>query len=400
MLSFQEAQEIIIKHAQSFGEELVDINDVYGRVLAEAIKADRDYPPFNRASMDGYAIKKSDWDNGLHEFIIAETIYAGNISKHIIKPGECYKIMTGAAVPVHADAVIRREDVSETQNSITVLHPIAIGSELKSFQNIAKQGEDIQKDFLIIERNVKCTAPVIGLLASLGKSKVLVKKLPTVAVITTGDEVVDVADKVDPVQIRNSNAYTIKALLKQWNIIPSSVNHVPDDIGQLLLAITAAKKNDVIILSGGVSAGDADYVPSVLKESGAMEIFHKVAIKPGRPFWFGKFANGAVVFGLPGNPLSCMVTVKLFIELFLSCSFGLDKPQQLSLPFKGTRMKKSSLDEFFPVKISGNPSSIEPIHFNGSGDITALIKADGIARHPNDVAALTPGTIVELYRLG
>jgi molybdopterin molybdotransferase len=394
MLSFKEAQEIIIKHAHSFGEELVDINDAYGRVLAEPIKADRDYPPFNRASMDGYAIKKSDWDNGLREFVIAETIYAGKISNHVIKSGECYKIMTGAAVPVQADAVIRREDVSEAENSVTVLQ-----LELKSFQNIAKQGEDIKKDFLVIEQSVRCTAPVIGLLASLGKSKVSVKKLPTVSIITTGDEVVDVTDKVDPVQIRNSNAYTIKALLKQWNIIPSSASHVPDDISQLLSAVTAAKKNDIIILSGGVSAGDADYVPTVLKESGAVEIFHKVAIKPGKPFWFGKFANGVVVFALPGNPLSCMVTFKLFIELFLSCSFGLDKPLQLSLPFNGTRIKRSSLDEFFPVKISGDPSSVEPIHFNGSGDITALIMADAIARHPADITELSEGMLIDLYRL-
>ena len=394
MLSFKEAQEIIIKHAHSFGEELIDINDVYGKVLAEPIKADRDYPPFNRASMDGYAIKKSDWDNGLREFVIAETIYAGKISKHIINNGECYKIMTGAAVPVHADAVIRREDVSEATNSMTVLQ-----AELKPFQNIAKQGEDIKKDFLIIEQNVKCTAPVLGLLASLGKNKVLVKKLPAVSIITTGDEVVDVADKVDPVQIRNSNAYTIRALLKQWSIVPSSVSHVPDDISQLLSAVAAAKKNDMVILSGGVSAGDADYVPSVLKESGAIEIFHKVAIKPGKPFWFGKFPDGAVVFALPGNPLSCMVTFKLFIELFLSCSLGLDKPQQLALPFNGTRVKKSSLDEFFPVKISGNPSSIELIPFNGSGDITALIMADGIARHPADITELSQGMLIDLYRL-
>ena len=394
MLSFEEARNIIITHAHSFGEELIDINDVYGRVLAEAIKADRDYPPFNRASMDGYAIKKSDWDNGLSEFVIAETVYAGKISKHIINTGECYKIMTGAAVPMHADIVIRREDVSEAKNNITLLQ-----RELKAFQNIARQGEDIKQDISILQQPAKCTAPVIGLLASLGKNNVLVKKLPTVSIITTGDEVVDVTDKVDPVQIRNSNAYTIKALLKQWNILPSSVSHMPDEIGQLLSAITAAKENDIIILSGGVSEGDADYVPSVLKESGAVEIFHKVAIKPGKPFWFGKFADGAVVFALPGNPLSCMVTFKLFIELFLSCSFGLDKPLPLSLPFNGTRIKKSSLDEFFPVKISGNPSSVGPIHFNGSGDITALITADGIARHPRDITELSQGMLIDLYRL-
>jgi molybdopterin molybdotransferase len=394
MLSFPEAQQIIIKHAHSFGEELIDINDAYGRVLAETIKADRDYPPFNRSSMDGYAIKKTDWDNGIREFIIAETIYAGKISNHVIKLGECYKIMTGASVPEYADTVVRREDVSEGKNSITVLQ-----TELKAFQNIARRGEDIKKDIFIIHQSVKCAASIIGLLASLGKNKVLVKAFPKVSIITTGDEVVDVADKVDPVQIRNSNAYTIKALLQQWSIVPSSIKHVPDDITQLNNAITAAKENDIIILSGGVSAGDADYVPSVLKELGAMEIFHKVAIKPGKPFWFGKFTDGAVVFALPGNPLSCMVTFKLFIELFLSCSFGLNKPQQLSLPFNGTRIKKSSLDEFFPIKISGNPSSVEPIHFNGSGDITALITADGVARHPNDITELSQGMLIEIYRL-
>jgi molybdopterin molybdotransferase len=394
MLSFKEAQQIIISQAHSFGKERINLNDAYNRVLAEQIKADRDYPPFDRSVMDGFAINKSDWDEGIREFSVVETIYAGKISKQIISKGECYKIMTGASVPPAVNIVIRREDVDEEMNKISV-HPI----ELQPFQNIAKQGKDIKQASIVSDKNIRCTTPVIGLLASLGKSKFLVECLPKVSVITTGDEVVDIEDAINPVQIRNANVYAIKALLKQWNIDPIHIEHVPDDIEKLRSAITIAKDADIIIVSGGVSAGDADHVPGVLEKLGAEKIFHKVAIKPGKPLWFGKFSNGTIVFALPGNPLSCMVTFKLFIDLFLSCSFGLGEPNVLSLPFNGTRKKISSLDEFFPVKISGNPSVLELLSFNNSGDITAAIHADGVALHPKDMLEISAGAVLDFYKL-
>jgi len=246
---------------------------------------------------------------------------------------------------------------------------------------------------------VLCSPANVAVLASIGKYEVTVKKLPRFAIITTGDEVVDVDGAVNQVQIRNSNTHVLKACLKKWNIIPDSCVHVHDQVHEIELAIAGGLSADTIILCGGVSAGDADYVPGVLHKFGAERIFHKVAIKPGKPIWFGKIHNGPIVFALPGNPLSCLVTYKLFIEYFLTHSFGLGEPFQLAFPLKGTRSKKSALDEFFPVNITGTPSFYEPLPFNGSGDITATLDAGAIARHPATVPELSEGAIVNGYPL-
>ena len=392
MLSLTQAQQIIISHARSFGKETVGLDYCYRRILAETIEADRDYPPFNRAAMDGFAIRHDDWKGGVSEFQVVETIYAGNFSNVALKKGECYKIMTGAAVPIFADTIIRKEDTTEENHRIhfTV-------KDVKPFQHISKKGEDIKEATIIIGKAIRFNTSLIGLLASLGKSKVIVERLPKVGIITTGDEVVTIDSLVNEVQIRNSNVFILQSLLKLWDITPDYCDHVLDNIDQLESIITKNLVNDIVIINGGVSAGDADYVPQVLEKLGAKMIFHKVAIKPGKPIWFGKFQNGPVIFALPGNPFSCFITFKLFIEVFLCASFGIDLPTALSLPLYGTRVKISTLDEFFPVKISGNPSGLELIQFNGSGDITAAISADGIAQHLNQTKELLFGTIIPFY---
>ena len=389
MISFKQAQQIILSNAKSFGTEKVLLDDAVGRVLAEQIRADRDYPPFNRATMDGYAIKFSEWKNGIQTFTIVETIYAGKIAKRKLNDRECYKIMTGASVPLDADVVIRREDANEKDDSVQFTI-----TDISSNQNIASKGQDLKVDEIISDKALVIDAAMIALLASVGKYEVTVECLPKIAIITTGDEVVPINSNVNGVQIRNSNSHLLKALLKRYNIKPISCEHIADDKEKLRVAISKAMNADIIISNGGVSAGDADYLPDVLIELGAKQIFHKIAIKPGRPLWFGKFENGATVFALPGNPFSCMVTFKLFIESFLDKSFKLSGSKEISLPLKGTREKKSSLDEFFPVKISGNPSVLEPLHFNSSGDITAAIEADGIAHHPAHKSILSENEIV------
>ena len=344
--------------------------------------------------MDGYAIRQIDWDSGLRSFSIRENIFAGNLYRSEIGKGECYKIMTGAAVPECADAIIRREDVAEQTDHIECSN-----ENVKHFQNISRRGEDLRKGATICPIPVVCSPTMIGVLASIGKYEIAVERLPHVSIITTGDEIVDVEHPVNPVQIRNSNSHVLKGLLKRWGILPFSCTHVRDILSEIEASVHAALVSDIIIICGGVSAGDADHVPDVLNRLGANKVFHKVAIKPGKPIWFGKFANGPTVFALPGNPLSCLVTFKLFIECFLSYSFGIAEPLQLSLPLKGTRSKKSPLDEFFPVKISGSPSYFEIIPFNGSGDITAALYADAIARHPCAISELSNGDTIEAYPL-
>lgn len=394
MISFSEAKQLVKQQAHSFGTEMVSLDDAVGRVIAEKIFADRDYPPFNRSMMDGIAFKIADWQKGLRQFKIKETIYAGKTPESNIASGECYKIMTGAAVPLDADTVIRKEDLLQ-DGDIVVVTDI----DVSSFQSIAKKGEDLKKDEIVINASLEVTSAVVAVLASIGKYELLVEKLPKVAVITTGDEVIDIVQSVTDVQIRNSNLHVLRSLLKRWSIAPVECEHVPDDKVLLQQAIAKHQYADILILNGGVSAGDADYVPDMLTSLGARQIFHKVAIKPGKPIWFGKFENGAVIFALPGNPFSCMITFKLFIELLLTASFGIGKVKTIELPFNGVRIKKSILDEFFPAKIIGSPSALVPVKFNSSGDITAAMFADAIVQHPADKSELINGDIVNCILL-
>ena len=360
MLSYKEAQHIIKSFAHSFGTEKVLLDDALGRVTAEEVFADRDYPPFNRSAMDGYAIRAEDLERGMNEFYVVDTIYAGGSTKKEIAAGQCYKIMTGAAVPLSANAVIRKEDAEQQGDSVS----FAI-SEIKPFQNIARRGEDIKKGDPVLSKSVRCNAAIAGLLASVGKEEVLVELLPTVALITTGNEVIQLRKEVNEVQIRNSNFFVLKALLKTWNIRPAYHHHVLDDPKEIFSCLEKALQYDIVIINGGVSAGDADYIPAVLTQSGVEQLFHKVAIRPGKPFWCGH-KKQTMVFALPGNPLSCLVTFTLFIRHYLENCFGLPS-SILSLPIAEERKQKVKLDEFFPVQIKGAPSQFHTISFNGSG---------------------------------
>jgi len=394
MIDFREAQKIITSKARSFGSEVIDLEDAEGRILDEEIFSDRDYPPFNRSAMDGYAIKLEDWENGIREFSITETIFAGNSATSQLNTGSCYKIMNGASVPYSANAVIRREDSNETNGKVS----FSI-EEISLFQNIAQKGEDLKQGSPAIKADTICNASVISTLATLGKTSIRVKKLPRVAFFTTGNEVKPVKSAVNKNQIRNSNEWLVKSLLKNWRIKPELYRHLPDNKEDLFKNIENALSFDILIMSGGVSAGDADYVPEILQSLGVTKLFHKVAIKPGKPFWCGQMPNGGMVFALPGNPFSTLVTFKLFIETFLSESLKQSISKTLNLPFSGKRIRKSGLDEFFPAKIIGEPSKIEQVDINGSGDIRLGLYAEAIAHHPKENPELTPGTLTSCITL-
>lgn len=387
--SFTQAQEIIKNIARSFGTEKVLLDEALGRVMAETVFSDRDYPPFHRSAMDGYAMRLADFEKGVKKFVVVETIFAGQNASKEIAFGECYKIMTGAPVPSSADVVVRREDTEEQDGKVRINL-----DQLKPFQNIARKGEDVPSGSEVIANGTQCNPAAITALASLGKFEVSVQKLPVVALFTTGNEVVPVHRAVGPHQIRNSNAHLLKALLRQWQITPQQEAHIADDPMALTKSLQDFLHSDMIIMSGGVSAGDADYVPEILQNLGVEKLFHKVAIKPGKPIWCGKLPAGGIVFALPGNPLSCHVTFKLFIETYLRYCFGLPVSKNLRLPIADSRKKRSDLDEFFPVKIHGNPSVATPLSFNGSGDILAALHADAFALQPAQQLELMNGDVV------
>lgn len=394
MLTYKEAQEIIIAQAKSFGVEIINLNDADGRVLAEDIFADRDYPPFNRSAMDGYAIRLEDWINGTKAFEIQEVIFAGTIPSEELKPNAAFKIMTGAAVPLSANTVIRREDANESSNGVSFNI-----SKLKEFQNIALKGEDLKRNSLAIKSNTICTPAIIGTLATLGKSLLKVETLPKVALFTTGNEVRDLNEPVSDVEIRNSNYYMLNSLLKAWKIKPTIYKHLNDNRQELKNNIEKAITTDIIILSGGVSAGDADYIPEILENIGTRKLFHKVAIKPGKPIWCGKISNGPIIFALPGNPFSSFVTFKVFIEPFLRESLGLPRILPFQSSFIGLKKKKTSFDEFFPAKLNNISTQLQATELNGSGDIRLGINADALAIHPAHIEQITNGQLIEYYKI-
>lgn len=386
-----QAQQIITNQALTYASEAIPILKAYNRVLAENIYADRDYPPFNRSMMDGYAVRSVDVNEGITHFKILEEVHAGFTARQALSRATAIKIMTGAPVPPSADAVIRVEDAIREGDTVSFTI-----SSAKKWKSIAQKGEDTKQNALVAQKGEICTAAVISVLAVVGKSIVKVVKPPSLSIISTGDEVMPIDVEILPHQIRESNSYALRMLFKQYGIEPQITDLVKDNKAALKAAIQRAFASDIVVLSGGVSMGDADFVPEVLVELGAEKLFHKVKIKPGKPLWFGKQPNEGVAFGLPGNPMSCQVGFKVFIEPFLRKKMGLSPVPVLQLPFQGQRNARSSFDEYFPCKFVAHngQTHISTYNFKSSGDIAAMLRSDGLAIHPARSKALEGGEIL------
>ena len=394
MKTINEALDLILEQVFSLDAETVSIHEAYNRVLAEDIVADRDYPPFNRATMDGYAINSADWnEKAIRQFNLIEELHAGAVPSRKIEKGDCLKIMTGAPVPVEADAVIQVELSKKDGDKISFNE----NGEIAKWRNIAMQGEDKNKGEILAKKGQICNAAIISILAVTGKMQVKVAKLPKVSVISTGTEVLPADGPILPHQIRDSNSYALQILLKKYNIELQHRLLIPDDKPRLMEAVAKGLESDILILSGGVSMGDADFVPEILRANSVQNIFHKIQIKPGKPLWFGKKENGAIVFGLPGNPMSCQVGFKVFIEPFLRAVIGLPDRKKLFFPVAIPHAKRSKFTEYFPAQIidKDGQTFLKTNTYNTSGDIAAMIGSDGLAVHPAEAAELNENDIVE-----
>jgi len=392
MTNLEQALNILSANTIPFKTEKVKLEKSIGRILAEDIVADRDYPPFNRAAVDGYAISMSDADKKITQYRVVETIFAGDFAKFKLRTGECYKIMTGAAAPESADVLFRVEDSIADETYIVL--PIVLA---KPLLNISKKGQDATLGEVILSKNKVITIPMISTLAAVGKSEVEVIRMSNVVIITTGDEIVDIDESVELYQIRNSNSYILRAMLSQWHIKPSVIRHVRDSHDAILRAVNKNLNADVIITTGGVSMGDADYMPQVFESAGIKMLFHKLNIKPGKPVWVGKKENGPIVFGLPGNPFSVQTVFTILVQHYLNVCSGNNVELFKTYKLNAERVKSSKLNEFFTVKKNKETNSLVVVNNNGSGDITAGISSDGIALHPADVAVLKNGSLVKFF---
>ncbi|MCM4166284.1 Molybdopterin molybdenumtransferase [Arenibacter antarcticus] len=373
MISFKEAYGKVLDHKQDYGTEQIPLKIAMGRVLAEEVIADRDFPPFNRATKDGIAINYEAIVAGQTTFKLEGILPAGMAAKLLGNKEQAIEIMTGAVVPDNADAVVMYEHLVIENGWATLIKNPSKG------QDIHIQGSDRKMGELVLQKNTRITASEIGILAAVGKSTLMVKKLPKTAIISTGNELVEVKEQPLPHQIRKSNIHTLFGALSQEGIVPGEY-HLADDKEIIKKELATILNNyDVVLLSGGVSKGKYDYIPEVLEELGVEKVFHRVLQRPGKPFWFGvRPETGTIVFSFPGNPASTFANYQVYFKDWLRSSLGLPNPTisvilEEEIPIKGdlTQLLRVQL------KLDNGQMLASQVKENGSGDLTSLALTDG-----------------------
>lgn len=394
MITVEEADRIILEAVKITNPEKVSFDDCLGRVLAEDIFADRDFPPFNRVMMDGIAIRFADWQAGIRRYKVQELLPAGSPSITLKESGSCIEIMTGAVCPIDANAVIRYEDLI-IENGIAIIEE---GKETNPDQNIHPQGSDRKRGDQLIEKGTLLTAAEIGVLATVGKSTVQVQKRLKVAIVSTGDELVGINQTPLAHQIRKSNVYNIQAQLKSKGF-SGHIFHIADDKKKLRKEIEKILNTyEVVVLSGGVSKGKLDYVPEILNELGVEKQFHFVKQRPGKPFWFGTYANGTV-FALPGNPNSTFIGLIRFVIPFLYKSEGLE-PLQTKAKLAHDFSFNPNLTYFLQVRLvydSDGHLMATPLPGHGSADLANLVDADGLLELPSAKSDFKKGEVFDCF---
>lgn len=411
MISVEEALRIILDNTQDFGVEEVPFNESLGRVLKEDILADRDFPPFNRVSMDGIAINHRYFTYGVRDFKIEGIQPAGAPQEKMENASHCYEVMTGAVLPENTDTVIRYEDVTIE----TLMATVNLDS-LEKGKNIHTKGKDRLQGDLLIPQNKVITAAEIGVIATVGKSTVKVAKTPKVMIVSTGDELVEVHETPEAHQIRRSNAFSLVSLLKSLKI-QAETDHIIDDKERLKDKIELHLKNyDVLLFSGAVSKGKFDYLPEVLEELGVEKLFHRVSQRPGKPFWFGHSVpsciskqdgivhtentdKGSIVFAFPGNPISTYVNCLAYFYPWYAKSTGFELKKETVILGEDVSFKPK-LVYFLQVKIEIKYGHLVamPIRGNGSGDLASLTEADGFIQLPKDQTEFKKGETFSFLR--
>jgi molybdopterin molybdotransferase len=396
MTTVAEAEKLVLSQIRDYGTQSLPFEQALGFVLAEDLKADRDLPPFNRVTMDGIALKYSALKNGINIFKIKATQAAGEEPVEINHENECIEIMTGAVLPASVDTVVRYEDVKIEEGHATI-----ISTEIKQGQNLHLKGVDKKQDDIVAKGGVVVSPAIISLAASIGKTHLLVKKMPRVMIISSGDELVDVHETPSPYQIRKSNSYTVKAVLKKHNI-DADILHIPDDSAITKQKIQYCLKNyDVLLLSGGISMGKFDYIPQALEDLGVEKLFHKVAQRPGKPFWFGRYGDeGALVFAFPGNPVATFMCLHRYFLTWLNTTLGL-LPKKVTYAALGRDFTfKPELQYYLQVTLQSNEQAqliAMPVEGNGSGDFANLAGTEAFLELPLERSEFKKGEIFKIW---
>lgn len=406
ILSFEDARHAVEQHAAALearGVETVDLLSADGRILAESLLADRDLPPFPRSTRDGYAVRSDDLSVLPARLHVIGEVRAGERQENIpsiTRGGDAVSIMTGAPVPPGANAVVMVEYTSADGDMVEITRGVTAG------ENVVPAGAEARKNSVLIEKGTRLDAASVALAASAGSSLLLAYQKPQIAVITTGDEIVDVDAAPGPTQIRNSNSYSLAVQIRNAGGEPVLLPIAPDESEGLRALIEEGLNSDLLLMTGGVSMGRYDLVEQVLAELNAEFFFTGAKIQPGRPVVFGKCRvttgpkAATYFFGLPGNPISTMVTFELFARPMLEALAGMSRRK---LKFAHAKLGsdihvKTGLKRFLPAILSGEfeDSVVELVPWQGSGDIAATARANCYIVIPPDREQISAGEFVAI----
>ena len=397
MLPYADARQKVIEVTGALRRtprrETIEIEEAFGRVLMREVRADRDYPPFNRSTRDGFAVRSADASApGARLECIGELRAGGNFAG-TLGPGQCLEIMTGASVPAGADAVAMIEHSKRDGAAITFDRAVQNGD------HIVPRGREARAGALLVAAATRVGYAEMALAAQAGSTRLEVAACPRLAILSTGDEVVDARATPGPLQVRNSNGISIEVLARTGGAEPIQLGNAPDEKVALRKQIERGLESDILVLSGGVSRGKYDLVEQVLSDMGAEFHFTGVAIRPGRPAVFAT-CGGKLVFGLPGNPVSTMVTYELFVLPAIDVLSGA-APRPLPV-FRGTLVtpvhEKGPMTHFLPARIEweGREARVSQLPWQGSGDIVALALANGFLVVGPERPDIAPGEWVDV----
>jgi molybdopterin molybdotransferase len=394
MLSYTDASRVVREHAARLAPrgapQSVALLDSLGRVLAEPVSADRDQPPFPRSTRDGFACRAAEAVTGI-ELEVVGLIRAGDTEAIEVKPGKAVEIMTGAAVPIGADCVVMIEHVDRKLQTVR----LSPGRIIASGENIIPKGAEARAEEVILPRGTRIAAAQIAAAAACGAAEVSVFARPRVAIVATGDELVELDQKPLVHQIRNSNSYSLAAQVTAAGALPVRSPTARDERKHLEATIRAALESDLLLLSGGVSMGKYDLVEEVLLSLGAEFFFTGVAIQPGKPIVFGRLGN-LYFFGLPGNPVSTMVTFSLFVRPLLDALSGdnCGGPRFAQARLGSDVRVKSGLTRFLPAIL--RDLTVAPVPWQGSGDLAGTSRANCFLVVGDDRTLLTADETVTI----
>ena len=398
-LTVNNALRLVVDHCnqlkdKDLSSEVVSLRESYGRILAESVYLDTDQPPFDRSMRDGYAVLSEDIQKLPARLKYLGEVKAGEVSSLRLKKGEALQIMTGAPVPAGADAVVMVE-YTERPNS----DEVTILKSSISKSNIALKGSERKVGDLLVSKGDRLGSIELGGLASVGKSQISLFKRPTVGILATGDELVEVDEKPGPGQIRNSNAYLLYSQVLKMGGIPKILQTATDYIKDLTNQINKGLRNDVLLISGGVSMGKYDLVEPVMSELGIQIYFESVTMRPGKPTVFARKGK-QFVFGLPGNPVSTFVAFELFVNPVLKTLQGLGPGTHPIMRGRLERevIEKSGRTTFLPAVVAdrGGGVKVDPVPWKGSADIFSMVGANGLIVVPLETERLFPGDLVDI----